>query len=93
MNEKMLKTMVDAAAVKRARIIANGARFHVEVDAPGRSFTVETGKGAVRTWTSIDSAAKWLRSTCVSSLPPRLIRSSCWLTGWQSCSPKRRARI
>jgi hypothetical protein len=54
--------MVDAAPVKRARIIANGARFHVEVDAPGRSFTVETGKGSVRTWPSIDSAAKWLRN-------------------------------
>jgi hypothetical protein len=44
----MLKTMVDAAAVKRARIIANRARIHVEVDAPGRSITVETGKGSVR---------------------------------------------
>ena len=61
MNEKMLKTMIDAAAVKRARIIANGGRFHVEVDAPGRSFTVETGAGRLRTWSSIDSAAKWLR--------------------------------
>ena len=53
--------MIDAAAVKRARIIANGAKFHVEVDAPGRSFTVETGAGKLRTWSSIDSAAKWLR--------------------------------
>ena len=61
MNEKMLKTLVDAAAVKNARIIANGARFHVEVDAPGRSFTIETAKGGIRTWTSLDSAAKWLR--------------------------------
>lgn len=61
MNEKMLRTMIDAAAVKRARIIANGSRFHVEVDAPGKCFTIETGRGGVRTWTSIDSAAKWLR--------------------------------
>jgi hypothetical protein len=68
MNEKMLKTMVDAAAVKRARIIANGSRFHVEVDAPGRSFTIETGKGAVRTWTSIDSAAKWLRGVGIGQV-------------------------
>ena len=61
MNEKMLCTMIDAAAVKRARIIANGGRFHVEIDAPGRSFTIETGKGGLRTWSSIDSAAKWLK--------------------------------
>ena len=68
MNEKMLKTMVDAAAVKRARIIASGSRFHVEVDAPGKSFAVETGKGAVRTWTSIDSAAKWLRAVGIGQV-------------------------
>ena len=61
MNEKMLKTLIDAAAVKRARIIANGSRFHIEVDAPGKTFCIETGKGAVRTWSSIDAAAKWLR--------------------------------
>jgi len=60
--------MVDAAEVKRACIIANGSRFHVEVDAPGRSFTIETGKGAVRTWTSIDSAAKWLRGVGIGQV-------------------------
>jgi len=63
MNEKMLKTLIDAAAIKKARIIANGSRFHIEVDAPGRSFTVETGKGALRTWSSIDA----LRSGCADS--------------------------
>lgn len=76
MNEKMLKTMIDAAAVKRARIIANGARFHVEVDAPGRSFAVETGKGAVRTWSSIDATAKWLRGLGIGQIALEL-------THWQ----------
>jgi hypothetical protein len=77
----MLKTMVDAAAVKRARIIANGARFHVEVDAPGRSFTVETGKGALRTWTSIDSAAKWLRGIGIGQVSLELAH---WAPGQKS---------
>jgi hypothetical protein len=81
MNEKMLKTMVDAAAVKRARIVANGARFHVEVDAPGRSFTVETGKGSVRTWTSIDSAAKWLRNLGIGQVALELAH---WQPGQKS---------
>ena len=81
MNEKMLRTMVDAAAVKRARIIANGARFHVEVDAPGKSFTVETGKGAVRTWTSIDSAAKWLRGIGIGHVALELAH---WSPGQKS---------
>ena len=30
MDEKMLKTMVAAGAIKRINIIANGARFHIE---------------------------------------------------------------
>jgi hypothetical protein len=62
MDEKTLKTMVDAAAIKRARIVAQGANFHVEIDAPGRSFTIATAKGGLRTWRSIDANARWLRS-------------------------------
>jgi hypothetical protein len=31
------------------RIFTNGSRFHVEIDASGNRFTLETGKGAVRT--------------------------------------------
>lgn len=81
MNEKMLKTMIDAAAVKRARIIANGSRFHIEVDAPGRSFTVETGKGSVRTWSSIDSAAKWLRGLGIGHIALELTH---WHPGQKS---------
>jgi len=81
MNEKMLKTMIDAAAVKRARIIANGSRFHVEVDAPGRSFTVETGKGAVRSWSSIDAAAKWLRGLGIGHIALELTH---WQPGQKS---------
>ena len=61
MNKKALQALIEASAVKRARIVANGSRLHIEVDAPGRSFVIETDKGAVRTWQSIDSAAKWLR--------------------------------
>lgn len=62
MDAKSLRTLVAAAAVKRASIIARGASFHVEIDAPGRSFTIATAKGGPRTWRSIDAAAKWLRS-------------------------------
>ena len=61
MNKKALQTLIEASAVKRARIVANGSRLHIEVDAPGRSFVVQTDKGGVRTWQSIDAAAKWLR--------------------------------
>jgi len=61
-DERTLRTLVDAAAIRRARIVAQGEQFHVEIDAPGRSFTIETAKGGLRTWRSIDATAKWLRS-------------------------------
>jgi hypothetical protein len=83
MNEKMLRTLIDAAAVKRATIIANGSRFHVEVDAPGRSFTIETGKGSLRTWSSIDSAAKWLRGLGIGKVVLELAN---WQPGQRSLS-------
>ncbi len=62
MNEKTLRALVDAGAVRRIRIIANGARFHVEADTPTGSITAFTLKGTVKTWSSLDAAAKWVRS-------------------------------
>jgi len=49
MNEKTLRALVDAGAVKRIRIIADGARFHVEADTPTGSITACTLKGTVKT--------------------------------------------
>lgn len=81
MNQKMLKTLVDAAALKRAHIIANGSRFYIEVDAPGRSFIIENDKGVMRTWGSIDAAAKWLRGIGIGQAALELAR---WQPGQRS---------
>ncbi|HID81458.1 MAG TPA: hypothetical protein EYH06_13420 [Chromatiales bacterium] len=62
MNEKTLRALIDAGAVKRIRIIADGALFHVEADTVNGSITAFTLKGAVKTWRSLDTAAKWVRS-------------------------------
>ena len=62
MDERALKALVNASAIKRARIVARGDDFHVEIDSPGRSFTIETAKGGLRTWRTIDATAKWLRT-------------------------------
>ena len=62
MNEKTLRALVEAGAVKRVRIIGNGAFFHVEADTPNGSVTAFTLKGVVKTWSSLDTAAKWVRS-------------------------------
>ena len=61
MHEKMLKAMVAAGAVKKVHIIASGARFHVEAKTPNGAVTAETIKGKVKTWATLDAAAKWVR--------------------------------
>jgi hypothetical protein len=62
MDEKMMKALVAAGAIKRINIIGNGARFHVEAATPNGSVTAETRKGKVKTWVTLDAAAKWVRS-------------------------------
>ncbi len=61
MNEKMLKAMVAAGAIKKINIIASGARFHIEANTPNGMVTAETQKGKVKTWVTLDAAAKWVR--------------------------------
>jgi hypothetical protein len=62
MDERMIRAMVTAGAIKRIHIIGNGARFHVEASTPNGSITAQTRKGKVRTWVTLDAAAKWVRS-------------------------------
>ncbi len=62
MDEKTLKALVAAGAVKKVDIIATGARFHVEASTANGTITAETGKGKVKTWVTLDAAAKWVRS-------------------------------
>lgn len=57
----MLKAMVAAGAIKNINIIASGARFHVEARTKTGAITAETHKGKVKTWVTLDAAAKWVR--------------------------------
>lgn len=62
MNEKALRALVEAGAVRRARIIADGARFRIEADTASTTIVVTTGKGGPKTWRTLDASAKWLRA-------------------------------
>lgn len=62
MNERTLRALVEAGAVKRIRIVADGARFHVEADTPTATVIAQTGKGSPRTWSTLDATAKWVRA-------------------------------
>lgn len=74
MDERMIKAMVAAGAIKRIHIIGNGARFHVEANTPNGSITAETRKGKIKTWVTLDAAAKWVRSIGIGSASINLAR-------------------
>lgn len=67
MDEKTLKALVAAGAVQRIDIIGSGARFHIEARTPNGPLTAETRKGKIRTWVTLDAAARWIRSLGVGS--------------------------
>ena len=74
MNEKTLRALVEAGAVRRIRIVADGARFHVEADTPTASVVVSTTKGTVKTWSSLDASAKWVRALGIGTAQIELSR-------------------
>lgn len=61
MNERELKLLVEAGAVKEITITAQGNSFHIEARTAGADKILMTGRGNVRQWRSLDSCAKWLR--------------------------------
>ena len=63
MNNKILKGLVEAGAIKAVSIIANGSIVHAEiVTLSGDKKVITTQAGAIKTWGTIDSAAKWLKT-------------------------------
>ncbi len=62
MDERVLRAMIAAGAIKRINIVAAGARFHVEASTPNGAVTAETRSGKVRTWVTLDAAARWVRN-------------------------------
>ena len=76
MDEKMLKAMVAAGAIKNINIIASGSRFHVEARTPNGAVTAETRRGKVKTWVTLDAAARWVRGLGVGA-------AQVHLTHWQ----------
>jgi hypothetical protein len=60
-DEKMLRTLVDAGALRKVQIVGNGALLYVVVNYGTKTEKVLTQRGSLRTWASLDSVARWLR--------------------------------
>ena len=68
MNEKILRALVEAGAVKKIKITAEGSTIYVEAYAGSEAITAKTIKGKLKTWSTIDSAAKWVRSLGIGQM-------------------------
>ena len=68
MNKKTMRILVEAGALKKIRIVARGSRFYVEAVTPKDTLVAETGRGKIRTWATIDAAARWVRSIGVGKV-------------------------
>jgi hypothetical protein len=61
MDERLLRAMVAAGAIRQVEIIGRGGRFHIEATTPNGPVTAATRNGRIRTWVTLDAAAKWVR--------------------------------
>ena len=56
-------------------IIADGSLFHVEIiTARQGALAALTGKGTVRTWATLDAAARWVRALGIGKVQLDVVR-------------------
>ena len=68
-DSKTLKALIEAGAVKSVSIVADGATIHALVTTgSGNAQPATTLKGTIKTWSTIDSAAKWVRSMGIGNM-------------------------
>ena len=69
MDSKTLKMLIEAGAVKSVSIVADGTTVHASITmGNGNSQPATTLKGDIKTWSTIDSAAKWIRGLGIGSM-------------------------
>ena len=68
MNEQNLRVLIEAGAIKRVRVVADGARFHILADTATAAHVAQTSQGKTRTWASLDTSAKWLRGLGIGTM-------------------------
>jgi len=69
MNSTTLKALIEAGAIKSVCIVADGGVVHAAITTgSGNSQPATTLKGDIKTWSTIDSAAKWLRNQGIGSM-------------------------
>ena len=78
MNEKTIRALVEAGAVKNVLLIADGAVVHIDIVTQNGAITVTTNKGGIKTWVTIDASARWVKGLGVGKAQLDISR---WLPG------------
>ncbi len=60
MNIKIFRALIEAGAIKRVNVIAEGDFFRIEAVTQTGTNQVNTLNGRLKTWSSLDATAKWL---------------------------------
>ncbi len=72
MDIKSLKILIEAGAIKKIHVIGDGSHFHMEIMTQTGSSIVKTLKGKLKTWSTLDAAAKWIHSMGIGTLQVEL---------------------
>ena len=83
MNEKTIRALVEAGAVRKVLLIADGAAIHVDIVTQAGATTATTNRGGIKTWMTLDAAAKWVKSLGVGKAQLDVSR---WLPGQKGMS-------
>jgi hypothetical protein len=78
MNEKTIRALVEAGAVRKVLLIADGAAVHVDIVTQAGATTATTNKGGIKTWVTLDSAARWIKGLGIGKAQLEISR---WLPG------------
>ena len=72
MDGKTLQALIEAGAIRKVRIIGDGSHFRIEADTQTGPVIVNTLAGKLKTWSTLDAAAKWIHSLGICTLQVEL---------------------
>lgn len=81
MDRKTVRALIEAGAVKKVFLIANGGVFYIEIQTPNDRHIASTGQGQMRTFRTIDAAAKWVHTLGIGEC---VLRTTKWHPNQQS---------
>ena len=74
MNSKILKALIEAGAIRRVHLIAEGSLIRAEVETQAGTSAVDTLDGKLKTWSTLDAAARWIHSLGIGVMQLELSR-------------------